>query len=79
MYLANTDSWYLERVIWLIAGIVVLTGTVLGFFVHKYWLALPCLVGINLLIFAITGFCPMAIFLHKIGVRSITECCDVQR
>jgi hypothetical protein len=40
---------------------------------------LPCLVGINLLIFAITGFCPMAIFLHKIGVRSITECCDVQR
>lgn len=73
MYLARTDSWYLERVIWLIAGIVVLTGVTLGFFVHIYWLILPLLVGVNLLIFAFTGFCPMAIFLHKMGVKSITE------
>lgn len=73
MYLAKTDSWYLERIIWLIAGVVVLTGTILGFFVHRYWLILPVLVGVNLLVFAFTGFCPMAIFLHKMGVKSIWE------
>ncbi len=73
MYLAKTDSWYLERIIWLIAGVVVLSGVFLGFFVHIYWLVLPLLVGVNLLIFAFTGFCPMAIFLHKMGVKSIIE------
>lgn len=73
MYLARTDIWYMERIIWVIAGIVVLTGVILGFFVHKYWLVLPLLVGINLLIFAFTGFCPMAIFLNKLGVKSLAD------
>ncbi|MGC9022392.1 MAG: YgaP family membrane protein, partial [Dissulfurimicrobium sp.] len=65
--------WYLERILWLIAGSVVLTGTILGIVVHPYWFALPILVGINLLIFAFSGFCPMAVLLHKMGVKSITE------
>ncbi|MGB9712021.1 YgaP family membrane protein [Dissulfurimicrobium hydrothermale] len=73
MYLAHTDRWYLERILWLIAGSVVLTGTILGIVVHPYWFALPILVGINLLIFAFSGFCPMAVLLHKMGVKSITE------
>ncbi len=73
MYMANTDHWYLERIVWLIAGTVVLSGTLLGFFVHKYWLALPLLAGTNLLIFSLTGFCPMAVILHRFGIKSITE------
>ncbi len=66
MYLARTDIWYLERFIWLIAGTVVLGGTLLGIFVHKYWFAFPILAGCNMLIFAFTGFCPMAVLLHKV-------------
>lgn len=73
MYLARTDIWYLERILWLIAGIVVLTGTILGIFVHKYWFVLPILVGINLIVFAFTGFCPMAVLLHKLGVKPISD------
>ena len=69
MYMAPTDRWYLERLVFLIGGTVVLLGTLLGLFVHRYWFALPILAGINMLVFAFSGFCPMAVFLHRIGVR----------
>ena len=74
MYLAPTDHWYLERIIWLIAGIVVLGGICLGLFVHKYWFALPMLAGFNMIIFSFTGFCPMAVILTKFfKVRPLCE------
>lgn len=76
MYLARTDIWYLERILWLIAGSVVLTGTTLGIIVHPYWFALPILVGVNLIVFAVSGFCPMAVLLHKMGIKSIAETPD---
>ena len=69
MYIAKTDGWYLERIIWLIAGIFTLTGTLLAAFHSKYWLILTGLVGINLIIFATTGFCLMANLLYKLGAR----------
>ena len=70
MYWARTDSWYLERVIWLVAGIFTLTGTGLAWLVSPWWLILPALVGVNLLIFAFSGFCLMANILHALGFRS---------
>lgn len=73
MYLARTDIWYMERIIWLIAGIVILTGTILGLSVNKYWFALPLLAGINMVVFALTGFCPMAVLLSKLGIKSIAS------
>ncbi len=66
MYKAPTDYWYLERIIWLIAGIVVLGGISLGLLVNKYWFVLPMLAGFNMIVFALTGFCPMAVFLNKV-------------
>ena len=71
MYLARTDHWYLERLIWLIAGIVVLGGTILGLTVHKYWFVFPILAGTNMIIFAFTGFCPMAVILNKLGKKPL--------
>ncbi|RME67120.1 MAG: DUF2892 domain-containing protein [Nitrospirae bacterium] len=74
MYIARKDSWYLERVIWLVAGVFTLTGTVLAAVHSKYWLILTGLVGVNLIIFATTGFCLMANILYKLGFRpAITE------
>jgi len=65
MYRAPIHKWYLERIIWLIAGIVVLFGTFLGIVVHPYWFVLPMLAGLNMVVFALTGFCPMAVMLNK--------------
>jgi len=69
LYRANTDSWYLERVIWLIAGIFTLSSAVLTFFHSPYWLILTVLVGVNLIIFGVTGFCVMANILYALGAR----------
>lgn len=70
MYIANTKSWYMERVIWLVAGIFILTSLVLSRIHTEYWLILTALVGINLTILSLTGFCPMTVILHKLGVKS---------
>ncbi len=69
MYIAKTDSWYLERIIWLIAGIFTLSSAVLAWFHSPYWLVLTALVGINLIVLALTGFCLMANILYKLGAK----------
>lgn len=69
MFMANTESWYLERIIWLVAGAFTLTGTLLAWLVSPWWLILTGLVGVNLLIFAATGFCVMANILYGFGAR----------
>ncbi len=73
MYFAKTDKWYLERIIWLVAGIFILLSLTLAYFFSPYWLILTALVGINLIIFAFTGFCIMANLLVKLGFKSIIE------
>jgi Flp pilus assembly protein TadB len=67
--MAPTDNWYLERIIFLIAGLFILISLVLGLLWNPYWFILTFLVGINLIIFALTGFCIMANILYKLGVK----------
>jgi hypothetical protein len=69
MYIAKTDNWYLERVIWLIAGCMILLSLALAFFFSKYWLLLTAFIGINLIVFAVTGFCAIANLLVKLGIK----------
>lgn len=69
MYIAQTDSWYLERIIWLIAGIFALGSALLAWLHSPYWLILTGLVGINLIVFALTGFCLMANIVYKLGAK----------
>ncbi len=65
MYMLRTDSWYLERVVYLAAGIVVLIGIIMSAAVSPYWMLLSAFAGVNLIIFAFTGFCLMANMLRK--------------
>ena len=67
MYFAWTDKWYLERIIWVMAGVVSLLGLVLGIYVNKWWLILNAMVGVNLMVLGVTGFCLMASILHALG------------
>ena len=69
MYIAKKDSWYLERIIWLIAGIFSLSSAILAWVHSPYWLILTALVGVNLIVFALTGFCLMANILYKLGPK----------
>ena len=69
MYIAKTDTWYLERVLWLIAGVLALGSAVLAWIHSPYWLILTGLVGVNLIVFGLTGFCLMANILYRLGAE----------
>ena len=51
------------------AGVVVLTGLALGWFVSPWWLLLTAFAGLNMLQAGITGFCPAAMIFKKLGLR----------
>jgi hypothetical protein len=70
MYRLATGNWYLERVILLMAGTLTVIGLILALTFSLYWLILNALVGLNLLVFALTGFCPSAILMSKMGLKA---------
>jgi len=59
----------LDRMIFAIAGVMVLVSLLLGLMVNLYWLGLAAFVGLNMLQAAFTGFCPLAKILTKFGVK----------
>jgi hypothetical protein len=74
MFIADTKTWYLERLIRLIAGLMVLGSVLLGFLVHPGFFYFTGLVGAMLAFFALTGFCPMSIILYAFGARERCTC-----
>lgn len=58
----------MERVIRMFAGIFVLVSLGLGWFVSSYWFLFTAFVGFNLFQSSLTGFCPLEMFLAKLGV-----------
>ncbi|TGK38458.1 DUF2892 domain-containing protein [Leptospira gomenensis] len=66
-------SWYLERYLFLIAGTVSSIGLALGSLVNSWGFVLNLLVSINLILFSLTDFCPVAYLLQKLGVRSLKD------
>ncbi len=69
MYYLRTDAWYLERILFLMGGTFTLASAILAWLHSPYWLILTILVGLNQMIFALTGFCPSAIVLNKLGAK----------
>jgi hypothetical protein len=69
MYLLRTDGWYLERLLYLMGGIMTLLSVVLVLLHSIYWLILTAFVGLNMIVLGLTGFCPSANILVKLGVQ----------
>jgi len=59
----------LDRAVLAFAGLVVLAGLALGWFVHPGWFWLSAFAGANMLQAAFTGFCPAAMIFKKLGVK----------
>jgi hypothetical protein len=53
----------------MVAGSFVLASLVLGCWVSPKWYLFTAFVGLNLLQSAFTNWCPMMIFLRKLGVK----------
>ncbi|MGR9052818.1 MAG: YgaP family membrane protein [Gammaproteobacteria bacterium] len=62
----------IDRYVMAFAGTFILLSLALAHFHSPYWLWFTAFVGGNLFQSAFTGFCPMAILLRKLGVKSGT-------
>ena len=58
----------LDRAVMAFAGVMVLASVALVQLVSPWWLLLTAFVGLNLLQSSVTGFCPAAMLLRKLGV-----------
>jgi hypothetical protein len=60
----------IDRMVMAIAGSFILLSLALAHWHSPNWLWFTAFVGANLLQASFTGFCPMAIILKKLGVKS---------
>lgn len=56
-----------------IAGFLVLAATVFALAFSTVWLLLAGFVGLMLMLSAVTGFCPLALFLGSCGVPPVSH------
>ena len=60
----------LDRLVFTVAGIFIVSSVLLSVLHSPNWLFFTAFVGLNLLQSSITGFCPLAIVLKKAGVKT---------
>lgn len=60
----------IDRIILILAGSMVLLSLVLSSFFSPYWLWLAAFVAVMMIQSAFTGFCPAAMVLKKMGVKT---------
>ena len=69
VYIVPTDKWYIERTVWLIAGVVLLTATTLAWLVQPLFVLLVIATGASSILVAFTGFCIVGNLLQRLGFR----------
>lgn len=67
IYIVPTHRWYIERTVWLIAGVVLLLGTALAVLVDPLWVLLVVATGVASIVVATTGFCVVGNVLYRLG------------
>ncbi|HLW52996.1 MAG TPA: hypothetical protein VKW06_09135 [Candidatus Angelobacter sp.] len=67
VYIVPTERWYIERTVWLIAGLVLLASTALALLVRPAWILGVTATGLVSINVAFTGFCPVGNVLRLFG------------
>jgi len=62
-----TNRWYIERTVWLIAGIVLLASTAMALLLDPRWILGVTATGLVSINVAFTGFCPVGTVLRMFG------------
>ena len=70
---ASARPFSLERAVEAFAGLMVLLSVALTVWVHPAFVWLTVFVGANLFQQAFTGFCPAALLMRRLGLRSERE------
>lgn len=69
VYIVPVDEWYIERAVWGIAGIVLLTASAIAYWVNPLGALLITATGISSIIVALTGFCMVGSALLRLGFQ----------
>jgi hypothetical protein len=67
VYVVPTHRWYIERTVWLIAGIILLIGTALAALLEPLAVVVVMATGIASITVAFTGFCVVGNILKRFG------------
>jgi len=69
VYIVKTHVWYVERLVWLVAGTDVVASSILTAYVNPNWAFSILFVGICSLMVAFTGFCIVGNILLLLGAQ----------
>jgi hypothetical protein len=67
VYIVPTNRWYIERTVWLIAGVVLLVSTGMALLLNPLWILGVIATGLVSINVAFTGFCPVGSVLSLLG------------
>jgi hypothetical protein len=67
VYIVPTQRWYIERTVWLVAGVVLLISTELAVLFEPRWVLLIIATGLASITVALTGFCIVGNVLRLFG------------
>jgi Na+-transporting methylmalonyl-CoA/oxaloacetate decarboxylase beta subunit len=67
IYIVPTDRWYIERTVWLIAGLFILAATALAALVQPLWVLLVVATALASINVSLTGFCVIGNVLKRMG------------
>lgn len=70
------EEYYIERIVRIIGGSLVLLSLILAHFHSPYWLWFTGFVGLNLFQSGFTQFCSMFNILGKLGVPRFPKSCN---
>jgi hypothetical protein len=71
VFLVKTNWWYIERLVWLIAGTTVVASSVLAAAHHPNWVFLVLFTALCSICVALTGFCIVGNVLYWCGVQPL--------
>ena len=69
IYIVPTTHWYIERTVWLVAGVVLLTSTGLALAWDPRWILGVTATGLVSINVSFTGFCPVGNVLRLFGFK----------
>ncbi len=67
VYIVPTNRWYIERTVWLIAGVALLAMTAMALLMNRLWILGVIATGLVSINVAFTGFCPVGSVLRLLG------------
>lgn len=69
VYMVPVDHWYIERTVWLIAGVVLIASTALAALADPRWVLFVIATGVASVVVSLTGFCVVGNVLYRLGFQ----------